>query len=339
MIKTEEKVDIPIGITMGCPVGIGPEIILRFYSESKIEGSLQAVVLGDLNRLRYTAGILGLDVEIVGWRPGDSITNGKVYVLELSQLNNKALMWGQPDQHTGKAMAKYIEHGVQLISQNKLKGLVTCPIAKAALHLAGYNYPGHTEMLADLTGSAQYQMMMAGKRLKVVLVTIHEPLKRVPEIITKKKIIECVETTAFSLSNDFGISNPNIAVAGLNPHSGEGGIFGLEEEQIIGPAVRECRKKWLVSGPWPPDTVFHKAVSGMFDAVVAMYHDQGLIPFKLLHFNDGVNVTIGLPIVRTSVDHGTAYDIAGQGTADYASLAAAYELASSILKNRSLRNC
>ena len=234
-------------------------------------------------------------------------------------------------------MAGYIEEGVQLVHAGKLGGLVTCPITKKALHMAGYKYPGHTEMLARLTNADQYLMMMAGKRLRVSLVTIHEPIQRVAELLTEEKVKKTILLTGRSLKTDFGIDRPRIGVAALNPHAGEQGMFGDEESEVIAPAINACSGEFDVSGPWPPDTVFHKALSGNFDAVVAMYHDQGLIPFKLVHFSDGVNVTLGLPIVRTSVDHGTAYDIAGQGKAECSSLKAAFDLAVEIVENRKRR--
>ena len=212
--------------------------------------------------------------------------------------------------------------------------MVTCPISKLSLREAGYPYPGHTEMLAALTGAPRVRMMMAGDRLRVVLVTIHEPLGRVSGLLSTDTVRDCIEMTADSLRHDFGLRCPRIAVAALNPHAGEGGLFGDEEGRIIQPAVVASADCGEVSGPWPPDTVFHQAAAGRYDAVIAMYHDQGLIPFKLLHFQDGVNVTLGLPIVRTSVDHGTAYDIAGQGKADPSSLAAAVRLARTIVANR-----
>jgi 4-hydroxythreonine-4-phosphate dehydrogenase len=176
---------------------------------------------------------------------------------------------------------------------------------------------------------------MAGATLKVTLVTIHQALAEVPGAITKEAVLRMIGITGRALRDDFGIPRPRLAVAGLNPHAGEGGMFGDEEQRVIGPAVAEGRGAgWLVEGPFPPDTVFHKAVAGQFDAVVCMYHDQGLIPFKLLHFSDGVNVTLGLPMVRTSVDHGTAYDIAGKGLAEPTSLAAAVAMAEVIVANR-----
>ncbi len=326
-----------IGITMGCPVGIGPEIILKFFTSFRFERDRQAVVLGDSDVLRYASGVMNIPTRIVPWHPGEEIKPGTIPVLELSSLSIKDLQWGKPDIHTGKAMAVYIEEGVRLVQDGTLSALATCPITKSALNLAGYNYPGHTEMLAHLTGSRQHLMMMAGKKLKVALVTIHEPISRVPGLLTIDKVTDCIRMTTQALRTDFGMEQPRIAVAALNPHASEQGMFGEEEAKVIAPAIEACSGDGNISGPWPPDTVFHRAVSGDFDAVIAMYHDQGLIPFKMVHFSDGVNVTLGLPIVRTSVDHGTAYDIAGQGKADCSSLKAAFELAAEIAYNRKQR--
>ncbi|EKD38515.1 MAG: hypothetical protein ACD_75C00708G0007, partial [uncultured bacterium] len=200
----------------------------------------------------------------------------------------------------------------------------------------GYSFPGHTEMLASLTGAADFAMMMAGTRLKVTLVTIHRPLREVAAALSIDGILNLIHITHQALMIDFDIARPRIGVAGLNPHAGEGRLFGSEEELVIAPAVARAQAGGMnVQGPYPPDSIFVKAASGAFDAVVCMYHDQGLIPFKLLHFADGVNVTLGLPIVRTSVDHGTAYDIAGKGLASHRSLAEAIALAGTISKNRS----
>ena len=319
---------------MGCPVGIGPEIILKFYLDFPRPAGSRFVVLGDIGVLRATAELLGLTVAMVPWQPGAEAPAGTVPVLELSHLAADRLQWGQPGLDTGRAMGRYIEEAVRLIRQGTLAGMVTCPITKTALNRAGYRFPGHTEMLARLTGSDDFWMMMAGRSLKVVLATIHEPLARVPALLTRERVAACIRATADSLRRDFAIPQPRIAVAGLNPHAGEDGMFGDEEALVITPAVNDCAASAAVSGPWPPDTVFHRAASGHCDAVVAMYHDQGLIPFKLLHFSDGVNVTLGLPIVRTSVDHGTAYDIAGRGVADPSSLAEACRMAALITANR-----
>lgn len=323
-----------LGITMGCPVGIGPEIILRFFAGGTRVPGYAPVVLGDVGVMRQTAATLGLPGEIVPWEPGTPVAPATVPVCNLSSLQATELRWGRPDGMTGRAMAGYIEAAVRLTRGGQLAGIVTCPITKKGLQLAGYPYPGHTEMLAELCGARQFLMMMAGSRLRVALVTIHEPLRSVPDLVTRERVTECIRVTARALRTDFALPHPRIAVAALNPHGGEQGMFGREEQEIIGPAIRECADVGKVSGPWPPDTVFHRAAAGEFDAVVAMYHDQGLIPFKLLHFKDGVNVTLGLPLVRTSVDHGTAYDIAGQGRADCTSLQAAYALAAEIAGNR-----
>lgn len=322
----------PLAITMGCPVGIGPEIILRLFSRGGEETF--PVVIGDRGVLHRCAESLGIAVRIVDWQPGAPFQPQALNVLSLSDLG-AGLCWGKPTSETGRAMGCYIEEGVRLVQQNHLAGLVTCPISKGALKAGGYRFPGHTEMLAELCQSRDFAMMMAGSTLKITLVSIHQPLAEVPGAVTRESVLRMIGITGRALRDDFGVAQPCLAVAGLNPHAGEDGMFGDEEQRVIAPAVADGRKAgWLVEGPFPPDTVFNKAASGQFDAVVCMYHDQGLIPFKLLHFSDGVNVTLGLPIVRTSVDHGTAYDIAGKGMADPASLGAAVSMARIIVANR-----
>jgi 4-hydroxythreonine-4-phosphate dehydrogenase len=325
-----------IGITMGCPVGIGPEIILRNALQHQKGKPFTVAVLGDLGVLRRCAAELRLAVSMHPWIPGTPLPgDGSLPVIELSQLPARNLSWGRPDDSTARAMAGYIRKGVELVQQGVLDGIATCPISKAALQAAGINYPGHTEMLAELTGTSDYAMMMAGSRLRVTLVTIHCPLAEVPRRLTVDSVARMITITHRSLQRDFAVARPRIAVAGLNPHAGEEGLFGLEEQDVIGPAIRQAQRDGIdAEGPFPPDTVYFKAAAGQYDAVVSMYHDQGLIPFKLIHFSDGVNVTLGLPIVRTSVDHGTAYDIAGKGTADPSSLAAAVDLAATISRNR-----
>ncbi len=324
----------PIAITMGCPVGIGPEIILRFFDGLPDDIAYPPVVIGDLGVLERTAKILDTRLPPVSWQPGQTIQSATVPVLSLSNLENYSLQWGRPIRETSVAMAHYISGAVEMIAGNIFSAMVTCPISKKSLNEAGIHYPGHTEMLAELTETADYRMMMAGSRLRVVLATIHEQLARVSELLTRDEVLDCIQMTVQALQQDFGISKPRIGVAGLNPHSGEQGMFGREEIEVIEPAMEQYIGNDEISGPWPQDTVFYKAAAGEFDAVIAMYHDQGLIPFKLLHFQDGVNVTLGLPIVRTSVDHGTAYDIAGKGIADAASLEAAWRMAGKIVENR-----
>ncbi len=323
----------PLFITMGCPVGIGPELIIRYFSDpQKLEQPL--VIVGDPGVLQRTAAEMGRSVVVVEWKPGDGIAPQTLPLYVGSQLDVAKLTWGQPDPVTGAALGQYIVEAVRLIQAGKGAGLVTCPISKSSLHLGGYNFPGHTEMLGSLTGENRFKMMMAGTKLRVVLVTIHEAIEALPELLTQEKVSECIEDTVAALQRDFALEQPKVAVAGLNPHCGEGGMFGNQEETVITPAIQAFNGTAKIIGPLPPDTLFYQAATGAFDAVIAMYHDQGLIPFKLLHFEDGVNVTLGLPIVRTSVDHGTAYDIAGKWQANDASLRAAITLASEIVHNR-----
>ena len=332
---------LPVAITMGCPVGIGPEIILKFFASDYHAAEEQAVVIGDPGVLRWCARELRLDAEIVAWQPGQNILLGTIPVLAPDRgLDPATLHWGRPDKRTGRAMALYIETAVRFLQNGMLSAMTTCPIAKSSLQAAGYNYPGHTEMLADLCKSREYGMMMAGDSLRVTLVTIHVGLAQVARLLTRESVAGMIMATDHALRRDFAIAAPKIAVAGLNPHAGEDGLFGDEEIKVISPAINmAARHGCHVHGPFPPDTVFSKAAAGEYDAVVCMYHDQGLIPFKLLHFSDGVNVTFGLPIVRTSVDHGTAYDIAGKGVADPASLQAAVHLAGRIAANREMIPC
>jgi len=329
-----------IGITMGCPAGIGPEIILRFAGRQRGKGQFMPVVVGDIGLLRRAARELRLDVAIEPWQPGEAIDGKKIQVVEPGpptgySLHADTLQWGVPGRETGLAAGAYIKKAVELIYQGVFDAMVTCPISKHAMQSAGFVHPAHTEMLASLCNVKNYGMMMAGKKLRVSLVTIHIPLANVPKQLSQEEIERVITLTGETLVRDFAIPEPRIGVSGLNPHSGEAGLIGQEEDLLIEPAVEEAPAgKWQVRGPLPPDTVFMQALDGKYDAVVAMYHDQGLIPFKLVHFADGVNVTMGLPIVRTSVDHGTAYDIAGKGLASDTSLAAAFRMAAAIVVNR-----
>ncbi|MBE0582484.1 MAG: 4-hydroxythreonine-4-phosphate dehydrogenase PdxA [Desulfofustis sp.] len=319
---------------MGCPVGIGPEIILKYHA-GEIDTAVPPVVIGDAAVLAATADQLGLQIPLVDWQLGSLTRPGVVNLLSASDLDPSALRAGEPTRETGRAMAAYIDTAISLCTGNQLDALTTGPISKAALNLAGYRFPGHTEMLAERTGATQVAMMLTGSRLRVVLVTIHCAFAEVVRSLTTRSIIDLIILTDRALRVDFRIKTPRIAVAGLNPHAGESAMFGREEIDIIAPAVHHCAALGITAdGPHPPDTVFHRAASGRFDAVVCMYHDQGLIPFKMLHFDDGVNVTLGLPIVRTSVDHGTAYDIAGRGIASHQSLKQAVALAAQLAANR-----
>ena len=336
-MQTEKVVSrLPVAVTMGCPAGVGPEVVLRALSDPGLD--IPCVVVGDGQVLKFCAKKIGLkNCHVRSWKPGDPISaQGDVIdCLDVTSLSPGDFTPGTPSKTTGEASYRYILRAVELCQDGKAAAVATAPISKTGLRLAGVPFPGHTEMLADLTTTKNYLMLMAGSRLKVTLTTIHVPLRSVPELITAENILKTIRLTWQALKVDLGIIKPRLAVCGLNPHAGEGGMFGEEEEEIIGPSCQAAREEGMeVVGPLPPDTVFFHAVNGRFDAVVCMYHDQGLIPFKLIHFRDGVNVTCGLPIVRTSVDHGTAYDIAWQGKADHTSMTSAIRLASAIHENR-----
>lgn len=320
-----------IGITMGDPVGVGPEIICRAFARPDTSDGLRPMVIGDaavLKKGAETTGTTHLEITPVDSPEGATFEKGRINVFNVSQLDSASLAWGRPTAETGRAMIDCITCAVDMAMAGRIDGICTAPINKTALKMAGSPYPGHTELLAQRTNTARYAMMMAGSRLRVVLVTIHVPLRDVPALISTRQIETIIALCDQSLKSRFGIPRPRIAVAGLNPHAGEDNMFGNEESRIIAPAVSEaCAQGIAAAGPLPPDTVFYNAAGGAYDAVVCMYHDQGLIPFKMIHFADGVNTTLGLPIVRTSVDHGTAYDIAGQGSADPGSLVEAVRMA------------
>jgi len=319
-----------IGITMGDPVGVGPEILVKALSSPKLYAVCKTVIIGDSYIIKQALKLLNLNQQI---NIIDDPKQGKyrfdiLDIIDVSHIDMTIFHSLQPNIETGKAMQDYIIKGIDLALSNRIAGLVTCPITKTALKLAGSQFHGHTELLAHRTNTKDYAMMLAGKNLKVVLVTIHIPLSQVPADLTTEGIINKIRLTHTSLRERFNIQSPKIAVAGLNPHAGEASMFGRQEEDIIAPAVRIANEQGLKTvGPLPPDTVFFQATNGSYDAVICMYHDQGLIPFKLIHFKDGVNTTLGLPIIRTSVDHGTAYDIAWKGICDPSSLIEAIKMA------------
>jgi 4-hydroxythreonine-4-phosphate dehydrogenase len=255
-------------------------------------------------------------------------TSGTVDVIDKTDLDPEKISWGKPSGLTGRAMITYIKHAVDMAIAGDIAAVVTAPINKTAMKMAGSKFLGHTEYIAHRTKADDFVMMMAGKQLRVALVTIHMPLKEAAASLSTENIFKTIKITHGALKSRFGLKNPRLAVAGLNPHAGEQGLFGSEENEIILPAVQKAADSGMdVYGPLPPDTVFYHACKGKYDTVVCMYHDQGLIPFKLLHFADGVNTTLGLPVIRTSVDHGTAYDIAGTGKADSGSMSAAIRMA------------
>ena len=269
-------------------------------------------------------------------QPEDALLapSGTIPLLQLSNLDVEDLQYGRPTPASGVAAYDYICSAARFCLDGSVAAMVTAPINKEALNRGGYDYPGHTEMLAELCDTDDYVMMLAGDVLRVSLVTIHEALKDVPGLITVEQVLKTIRLTAAGIRRLTGIARPKLAVLALNPHCGEGGLFGNEEQEFIAPAVQAAQGEGIDAvGPLSADTLFHFAQQGGYDGVVAMYYDQGLIPLKMLHFDDGVNVTLGLPIIRTSVDHGTAYDLAGTGKASEQSLLAAIRMAVEMAKH------
>jgi 4-hydroxythreonine-4-phosphate dehydrogenase len=326
-----------VAITMGDPCGIGPEIIVQALTSGALHQSCRPVVVGDVAALKRAVELVGVQLSVhllTEWadHPSDP---GNITVYPTSQLTPQDLVYGQPTRDAARATIAAIEAAAKAAMTGMVDAVCTCPIHKANLHRHGFEFPGHTEFLAHLTKAPDVVMMLAGPRLRVALVSIHESLARVPRLLVPKRLHRTIHITGTALLRDFAVTSPHIAVAGLNPHAGEQGLFGREEETVIGPVVESfAGAAFTVSGPYSPDTVFLRAYSGEFDTVIAMYHDQGLIPIKLVHFHDAVNVTLGLPIVRTSVDHGTAYDLAGTGEARPTSLLEAVRLAAIMADNR-----
>jgi 4-hydroxythreonine-4-phosphate dehydrogenase len=330
-----------VAVTMGDPSGIGPEVILKALADPSIKKTCNPLILADWGVLQRIRGS-GRTAKLICWknnRPLLPLLQGDAFVVcPLSSLSVKESRPGRPVKAGGHAAYRYIYVAAKLALSNVADAIATAPISKSILIDAGYNYPGHTELLADLSRTRECRMMLIGKKLRVVPVTGHLAYSKVPRHLTRDGIRITLELTYRSLRDFFGISRPRIAVAALNPHGGEEGIFGNEEKKIIEPAVRSAKKAGIEShGPYPADSLFHQAVQGDYDAVVCMYHDQGLIPLKLHHFFGGVALTLGPPFIRTSVDHGTAYDIAGTGKADETSMREAILLAARLARQNMKR--
>lgn len=310
-----------IGITMGDPNGIGAEVIVKALLCSEIQSLCVPLVFGDAKIIEEAKRLVGVSSEID--------------VISITKLSRENLTPGRHDKKAGEASLLYIKEAVRFALEGRVAAIVTAPISKESIHLAGAKYPGHTEMLQELTGAKRVAMMFESGKFRVVLVTIHCALSDVPRLINEQKVFSTIELTYESLIKLFRIPKPRIVVSALNPHAGEGGAFGDEEGLHIIPAIEKARKAGInVTGPVPADTLFYYAAQGKWDAVIAMYHDQGLIPFKMLSFDDGVNVTLGLPIIRTSPDHGTAYDIAWRGKANPSSMISAIDVAVRLAKNK-----
>ena len=326
-----------IGIAMGDPTGIGPEIIVKALSRKEPFQACRPIVFGDREVLSRAIEIQSLSttLEITEKIPEDGYLSGKIFLLPISRLDITSLRFGQPDRACGEAMVRYIEEAVKWATRGALDAITTCPINKQAINAAGYSFPGHTELLGHLTQASPVAMMFLGSKWKIVLVTTHLPLKDVSRWITASRILSTLRLTDEGMKKYFAIAHPKMAVLGLNPHCGEGGLLGEEEKREVLPAIAEAKSLGMdVEGPFPADSFFSLSGRTVFDAVISMYHDQGLIPIKMLDFNEAVNFTLGLPFIRTSVDHGTAYDLAGKGLADPTNLVKAVLAAANLSKLR-----
>ena len=319
---------------MGDPAGVGPELCLRVLRDDRVLSVCTPVVFGDSSVLDRVAETVGLDLleEVIPIEEWDSsFSLDKPVLLDCGAVNADAVKPGKVQKDCGEAAYEYIKQGIAAAKDGKTQAVVTCPIHKEALHLAGVSYPGHTEILAAQTATKDFCMMLASEEISVSLVTTHVAHREVPGEITEERIRTVIRLTHNAMLKQ-GKKEPEITVCGLNPHAGERGLFGNEEDEIILPAIEAERKKGIkLTGPLPPDTAFVPDQRARTDAYVVMYHDQGLIPFKMLAFDKGVNVTLGLSIIRTSVDHGTAFDIAWQGIASPKSLIQAVLYAVSLI--------
>jgi 4-hydroxythreonine-4-phosphate dehydrogenase len=329
-----------IGITIGDPSGIGPEIVLRAVADAELLALCIPVIVGDAAELSRQAHELGLASNFQIRHESDfdlaRLDSPIIPIIMDTNCVNEPVKRGALSAASGRAAIAAIEACVRLCLAGKLDAMTTAPINKESLKLAGSSFPGHTEMLAALCGASQSLMCFFAGNLRVFLLTVHCSLADAIKAITTERVARAIELADHELRR-FGIARPRIAVAGLNPHASEHGLFGSEEARQIEPAIEECRSKGIdVTGPFPADTLFLRAWKGEFDAVAACYHDQGLVAVKCLAFGHAVNVTLGLPIIRTSVDHGTAFDIAGKGVADHSSLVEAIKVAVGLVRQTSV---
>jgi 4-hydroxythreonine-4-phosphate dehydrogenase len=314
---------------MGDPAGIGPEIAVKALARPDLHDVARLLVIGDARAMAAAARVARVDRPVRGIaRVADALWSAEaIEVLDLANADPAAFAMGRVSAVCGRAAYEYVERGVRLALAGEIDGIVTGPINKEALAAAGVTHAGHTEILAELTGTRTYAMLLAGKELRVIHVTTHVALRRVPELVTRERVLRTIRLGHEAMQR-LGLAAPRVAVCGLNPHAGESGLFGDEERVAIQPAIADARGEGIdATGPYPADTLMSRAAGGEFDCVVAMYHDQGHVPVKTLGFRyddarktwtglSGVNVTVGLPILRVSVDHGTAFDRAGHGTAN-----------------------
>jgi 4-hydroxythreonine-4-phosphate dehydrogenase len=322
-----------IGITMGDPAGIGPEVVLKAVAEEEVQRACIPIIIGDAQLLAHTARTLdlqcGYDITRHDEQLPERLASGPV-IYHLDNIGGH-IEPGIESGAAGKAAAGYIEAAVRLCAAGSIDAIATAPINKRALFLGGYSFPGHTEFLAHLTNTEEYAMGFVASNLRIVLLSTHVPLIDAIRLVERDRLLKVINLAHRELKR-WGIERPRLAVAALNPHGAEGGLFGVEEASEIAPAVEACRGvgDMNVSGPYSADTVFLRASRGEFDAVIACYHDQAMIPVKCLSFGEAVNITLGLPFIRTSVDHGTAFDIAGRGLAEHSSMVAAIMLAAEL---------
>ena len=316
---------------MGDPAGIGPEVVLKAVAEEEIQRLCTPIIIGDAQLLAHTARTLDLQSGYDIVRSGEPIPEllSEPIIFHLDNING-VIEPGVESGAAGKAAGGYIEAAVELCAAGSVDAIATAPINKRSLFLGGYSFPGHTEFLAHLTGSEEYAMAFVAANLRIVLISTHVPLAEAIRLVERDRIVRTINLTNRELKR-WGIERPRLAMAALNPHGAEGGLFGMEETSEIAPAIEVCRDSDInVAGPYSADTVFLRASRGEFDAVIACYHDQAMIPVKCLSFGEAVNVTLGLPFIRTSVDHGTAFDIAGKGVAEHSSMSAAIKLAAEL---------
>jgi 4-hydroxythreonine-4-phosphate dehydrogenase len=321
-----------IGITMGDPAGIGPEVVLKAVAEEEVQSICVPVIIGNAQVLTHNARTLDLQCGYEIVRQGEKIPDkfDAPFIFHLDNLSGY-IEPGIESGDAGKAAASYIEAAVGLCASGAIDAIATAPINKRALFLGGYSFPGHTEFLASLTGTEEYAMGFIAANLRVVLLSTHVPLSEAIRLVRRDRIEKTIRLAERELHR-WGIERPRIAVAALNPHGAEGGLFGVEEVSEMAPAIEACRvvDNINVRGPFSADTIYLRASRGEFDCVIACYHDQAMIPVKCLSFGEAVNVTLGLPFIRTSVDHGTAFDIAGKGIAEHSSMVEAIKLAAEL---------
>lgn len=336
-LKRTTKAARPVlGLTMGDPAGIGPEVIAKALADRALTRLCTPVVVGSRPVMERTIAWLKLPLQVVDFNPSNGLRLKAGQVVVADPLKNPLpkFRMGAATAVTGAASIAFIKEAVTLAQAGSLGGIVTAPINKEAMNMAGFHYPGHTELLADLTKTTEFGMMIVGGPLKIMFTTTHVAINALSPLLTTERIGKAIRLAHLGLTKYFGIVRPRIGVAALNPHAGEHGLFGNEESTSIAPAVKLARAAGIkASDPLPADTLFGKAARGDYDGVVAMYHDQGLIPLKLVAFGTCVNLTVGLPIIRTSVDHGTAYDIAGKGVAEHGSLLEAVKVAARLAKS------